>query len=363
MTNPTTEVSSDNMLMDLRLVILRAISAVWNDDHNKSRAANSDTIADKLDAISLRKYLTHCSNSQLQEYLKTTFNYRIPLYNFGISFIPATANWNLHGNQEWSKPHDETITLCLPSCEVDWNEYEKTERLMEYYSYFPNLFGSAKSQQFGSSSSLKSSKSEGNAPLYLAENKNTQPHDRPSLQQTLNKGQTGIDLRGNDYNLGVSEDSFLSFGAVVNKLIAVAWSNPHFRSIIDYDCKEESTSDETYYNNLFKTLKQHYNFVIPWAFNIKLVFSHCFEQSGDVVHEDSNVSRLSFWIKNTHAEKNTEWIWRWSNDEANLPLDSGLIRNSVSLEIPNTPMSTQDNISLALAKYNAIGPAYPFTCS
>ena len=42
------------------------------------------------------------------------------------------------------------------------------------------------------------------------------------------------DPSGNNYNLGISEDSFLSFGAVVMKLIAILWENKDLRHKLDY---------------------------------------------------------------------------------------------------------------------------------
>ena len=331
MIRSNTEISSDNELMDLRLVILRAISAVWDDDHNSSRfkkIANSN----KTHAKSLREYLTTCSHRQLLDYFNDEFHYHAPFANFTIAFIHATATWNLYGNHEWSKPQDETITLCLPACEKDWDDYQKAERLMEYYTYFPNFFGSAKSAGVGEEAAFKA-----------------------ESMAAANSLSGRIDLSGNNYDLGVSEDSFFGFGAVVSKLIAIAWANDEFKSIINYDEKDESTTDEQYYADVINILREHQNFEVPWAFNIKFVFSKTFKESASHCEDDRDVNRLSFWIK--EGEKKTaQWRWRDNSETA-------LIRNMVSLEIPNTPQEKQANISLALAKYNAIGPAYPFTCS
>lgn len=203
---------------------------------------------------------------------------------------------------------------------------------MEYYTYFPNFFGSAKSAGVGEEAAFKA-----------------------ESMAAANSLSGRIDLSGNNYDLGVSEDSFFGFGAVVSKLIAIAWANDEFKSIINYDEKDESTTDEQYYADVINILREHQNFEVPWAFNIKFVFSKTFKESASHCEDDRDVNRLSFWIK--EGEKKTaQWRWRDNSETA-------LIRNMVSLEIPNTPQEKQANISLALAKYNAIGPAYPFTCS
>jgi hypothetical protein len=174
-------------------------------------------------------------------------------------------------------------------------------------------------------------------------------------------------MQGNDYDLGVSEDSFLGFGAVVNKLIAVAWNNPAFKDIIDYDARKAAWEKEpaglsfeafreSYFSEMISILQEHYEFDFPWAFQIKFVFADTFTDTprDHSMEEGRDTSRLSFWIKD-----GDRWTWRLDNNFGT----PYLLRNTTSLEIPITPASSENNVSLALARYNAIGPAYPFTCS
>jgi len=351
-----TEISTDNLLMDLRLIILRTISETWDNDKSNDHNVKIEELVEQgalnRDVLKLpkpwylRNILTTLTINQINTFFYKHFNYLNPFENFGVYFLPGSAIWNIYGDYEWSKPEDETITITLPSCEVEWSEYYKAERLMEYYMHFPNFFGSGKRK------------------------------DASEIKMSLAQG---VDFSGNDYNLGVSEDSFLSFGAVVNKLIAVAWDNPEFKSLIDYDEQKEKyfsvidTQDQsgatelmefnkTYYSRILCILKEHYNFDFPWAFNMKFVFSDRFEDSNTTSEQSSDNSKLSFWIKETEGSE-VKWKWRWRTNDASSTTSEDIIRNSVSLEIPITPSDKQTNVSLALAKYNAIGPAYPFTCS
>ncbi len=339
------EISSGNVLMDLRIVILKTIARVWDDDKK-----SHDTISERLNKIefpenyqqrllenkwfkehwkdptSLRDILTHFEPEFLNEYFNRVFGYCIPFENFGVRFEKGSATWNAYGDDEWTKPETETISLMLPSCEDSWDPYQKANYLMQFYSFFPSFFGSKRRKKEEHS-----------------ENKLS----RAELYQDASSEFDATDFSGNDYNLGVAEDEFLSFGALINKVIAVAWNNPKFKSAIDYH--EHNVSDEIYYKRVASILKEHFDFQIQWAFNIKLEFSkkHNLENTNEF-----SDSRAPFW---TLEEKQ----WRWFEGSKNRQV----IRNSVSLEIPVAPDGPEENVSLALARYNLIGPAYPFTCS
>ncbi|VUD69307.1 hypothetical protein TDB9533_04674 [Thalassocella blandensis] len=398
MSKPDSMISTDNVLMDLRLVILRAIADVWEDEASGLPSTLLQDLYRELDGNSnlnmfpnidvkgllekhldlenhlqtpekrsLRDYLTKAPFWLLRMYFRYRYDYHIPFSNFSVYFIEGSAIWNKFGDDSWTKPENETITITLPMCEDEWGEYQKTARLMEYYTYFPNLFGSTQHEP---------------------PNFNTQEN------LSFQRNNSHTNMKGNDYNLGVSEDTFLSFGAVVSKMIAVAWNNDLFRKTIDYDARLEAYTTELnttnnegvlnnhefqeferqYFTEMDHILKTHYEFDFPWAFNIKFVFAEKFQHQADNELPESNeatlftnrrnTSRLSFWTKDTNDKnindnETNHWRWRWKDNQNGLYL----IRNSVSLEIPLTPSSKHENVSLALARYNAIGPAYPFTCS
>lgn len=299
-------VSSGNTLMDLRLMILRTISKVWKDP-------------------ALRDEIESKSPLQIYDYFAKEFNYHTPFDNFGIKFIKPTAVWNFYGDNQWSKPEDETITLTIPRKEPTDN-FDNTERLFEFYSYFPTFFGLMK-------------KSGGRSQAKVSTNNPSSEIANFAQESTV---MPNTDFHGNDYDLGVSEDSFLGFGGVVLKLIAAAWENPELMNMIDYNNQQNNSniaSDAAYYANIKSMLNKYYDFEFPWAFNLKFVLPT----------EDE-----SFWFK-----KNGEWIWRQYDNNGRQ-----LIRNTVTLEIPHAPKNGEKNESaLALARYNMIGPAYPFTCS
>jgi len=299
-------VSSNNTLMDLRLVILRTIADVWKNDQE-----GNGTLRGKLEDM---------TPVELNQYFLRTFSYRSPYENFGTVFIKGTAQWNWYGDNQWTKAENETLTITLPSSEKKWDEYERAMKLTEYYNYFPSFFGA----------SLAENKAE--------ENSVVMPDDDNALEITKDSSDTGIDLHGNDYNLGVSEDSFLSFGAVVIKLIAAAWANQGLMNQINYDYRKkgEQFSRDEYYKEINELLIEYYQFKNPWSFNLKFIVA------------DKNES---FWKKNGH----------WRKRERD---NKQLIRNQIALEIPIAPRKeSTPNISMALARYNAIGPAFPFTCS
>lgn len=347
--------SSGNMLMDLRIVILRTIASVWEDDKKKehdtvrcrlmkldfpqswiSKFSESKHLNNKMDVkLSLREILTNLEPDLLSFYFKMIYNYVSPFAHFGVMFISGSAIWNYYGDDRWTKPEGETISLTLPNFEKDWNPYEKAFYLMQFYNHFPSFFG------------------------LIRKNKAS------SLSTAPQASNLEIDFSGNDYNLGVAEDDFLSFGALISKIVATAWNKDAFMKAIDYDTfianeqqKLKSISknpvptelDAIYFKHIAHILKTHYDFNIPWAFNIKLQFARQYKPCEPI--ELPIDSKHPFW---TGSGEN----WTWFKVSG----DRQLIRNVVSLEIPIAPDNQEENVSLALARYNLIGPAYPFTCS
>ncbi|HTF98841.1 MAG TPA: hypothetical protein VL995_22080 [Cellvibrio sp.] len=348
-------VSSGNVLMDLRIVILRTIASVWEDDKKKEhdtvrhrlvkldfshsqieQFSESKHLNNKMDEkLSLREILINLEPDLLNIYFERVYNYVSPFTCFGVKFINGSAIWNYYGDDTWTKPEGETISLTLPNFEKDWNSYEKACYLMQFYNHFPSFFGTIRKDRVSS-------------PL-----------------SPIRVSNLEIDFSGNDYNLGVAEDDFLSFGALINKIVATAWHKHSFMKTIDYDMfianeqqKLNSISekvnprelDEIYYKHIVHILKTHYDFDIPWAFNIKFQFARQYMPCEII--EPPIDSKSPFW---TGSGEN----WTWFTAQAGRQL----IRNVVSLEIPIAPDNQEENVSLALARYNLIGPAYPFTCS
>ena len=366
------KVTTGNGLMDLRLAILRTISDVWEDDHKTDNRwekmlvnAPYPVCQDLLQQYQgngaaqqgglLRYFITNAPMPVLNWFLFDEYGYFMPFANFNVYFIAGNAIWNLYGDNSWTKPQEETITLTLPAKEDSWDQYDQTVRLMEYYNYFPYMFGSLLLEQD------EPEEVEEAEPAMLSRSISTQTAT----------AQAGSDMYGNDYNLGVSSDSFLGFGAVISKVIAVAWNNPAFKNIIDYDArwaKYQSLHtdpvladfEKIYFPEMINVLSEHFDFDFPWVFQVKFVFamtaaeSQAFGINGTYERPYHETSRLSFW-----EYDGKEWEWRMVDENG----DINLIRNTVSLELPITPLAEENNVSLALARYNAIGPAFPFTCS
>jgi len=286
--------------MDIRISILKTISHVWEND--------------KSSEPYLRDTLINYSCQEINEWFSEKIKYNNPFPNFGIRFLPAVAKWNLYGDNKWTKHQSEVIEITLPLMPkgTEWNEYEKADYLMQYYGKFPTFFGSVANP----------------------------PKDSGSVQKSCNDVGVGstYDPSGNDYDLGVSQDSFLSFSAVMIKLVAAIWEDESLIAKLDYrHHKECHESKKKYFKNIRNILKDYFDYDLPWRFNFEFVLPN---------HDEA------FWIKGPTDQDCDEWQWN----------DKNVIRTTVFIEIPYAPTG-KENASLALARYNATGPAYPFTCS
>lgn len=339
--------STTNTLMDIRLLTLRTIADIWLDDNSTTRKGWQTLVdlgiidqgqCDKLKTdengihsydSSLRTTITNMNVEELERYFAIRFDYNFPFLNFSLLFINGNAEWNLYGDNQWTKPIEETITLTLPRPYKYWKECEKSEKLMEYYSRFPSILGTVKKL----------------------------PTDESSDKLL-------ISFAGNDYDLGISEDVFISFGALIVKLIATAWENERLLNQINYKQSSNEISkveyDRQYDENLLFILKEHFNYEFPWSFKLRLNFAE--EPS-----QNESIRNNAFWIYKTTDKNPGGWLWN-SNNDSDFDIHpktyyKGFLRNTARIEIPKRPSSPKDNVSLALANYNAIGPAYPFTCS
>ena len=327
--------SSDNKLMDLRLSILKVIAHVWDDD-NKGGARR------------LRNF--YINNGPFQDLVVTdnvdfsgrVSNLAIPYEFFAIKFFNGEAKWE-RTDQSWTKPINETITICLPSPPEEFvvdgvpqpvDGFQKSELLSEHYLNFPNFFGTKHTP--------------GRLSLEVGD-------DYPVLPQ--------------DYDLGVSPDVFYSFGALTSKIMAKAWVDSATRDAIDFDLLGEDKEDPEKLKSYKETVEQclndidpEYNWTNPWAFDLRFVFAapnqdryeNDEKRNYSALDESDGICRKPFW------DSSGNWILQETLNQN--PYRNKIIRTLVQLEIPQAPCE-EDEVPLALAKYNGIGPKYPFTCS
>jgi len=308
----------------------------------------------------LRCFIEYCDPYALNAVFGSAFGYSLPYVNFGIQIIKPTAVWNFYGDNEWVKPKTEAMYISLPDLpDSDTDDalkpYQNANMLMKYYEAFPSFFGA---QVYDNCIS-----GQVNPELVIKPMGESHLTRKPVVLDTSNSS------AGNDYDLGVNEDAFLSFSSVLNKLIAVLWQNDMFKEKLDYPLGLKRQTDvlkvpedeppmefnsiydfsfylnslenkvlktqleefdEAYDRELISILKEHFSYESPWIFKIRFIMA------------DSCV------------------FWKDNNDS--IKVDD--IVNLTTIEIPNAPTDREtSNVSMALARYNATGPAYPFTCS
>ncbi|MES2673633.1 MAG: BMA_0021/BMA_0022 family TOMM bacteriocin [Pseudomonadota bacterium] len=292
--------SSGNPLMDLRIAVLKTIAMTWKDDFAKTE-------------IKLREIFKSMPCLELRKWLEESINYAMPFVGFGIQFLQPEARWNSYGNNQWTKHKFETIEITIPIIPADFcgrlDEYQKSEKLIEYYSHFPTIFGASSTKNVN-----------GNPAKFASSTFNYAPG-------------------GDNYDLGVSQDSFLGFSAAFLNLITAIWENESLLNELDYNRYKTRKSlsaidDQAYFDHVNYIFSHYFNYEFPWRFNLKLV---------------TPIAGEEFWVSNDGVN------WKWN--------DANIIRNIVYIEIPYAPDAKNQSVSLALAKYNATGPAYPFTCS
>jgi len=432
----TTEFNLNNELINLRLLFMRTISSIWNnetvlsDDHDETSATpeqlfnavfdkfhkdidlselntleklrefnkvlaqiditkNSEGIAYYAEIIELvkdlrllRTFIESLSPENLQKFFLFEFGASNDFANFGIQIIKPTARWNYYGDNQWTKPNTEALYISLPtsimtgesSSDLELEskfEYKKAEILTQYYQNFPSFFGRSRNEK--KSLITNQDKNEKESFEIKLETIDDFRFDDSTLEY-YNTMNVDRDPSGNNYNLGISEDSFLSFGAVVMKLIAILWENKDLRDKLDYAKrvytetnifqdlkvdkilsihelnyilenadtlagsqnssykKEISAFNEKYDNEVKAIFRQHFDYDCPWVFNIRVLSPE------SKLFDTSNLNNI--------FSTNTE------------------ILNLTTIEVPHSPeRKDTGDVTMALARYNATGPAYPFTCS
>jgi hypothetical protein len=352
----------DTELLNLRLAILKTIAAVWEDDGNNAADPDANT---------LRKQLIEQSPSELKDTLRELTGYQSDYPNFGVSFMDAVCKYNAFGDREWVKPDNENLFISLPklpdsaAAAARTNAAITTDYLTEYYSYFPYFIGPE--SNFVSLNAQAPAR-QGSAADARQANP-TQAIDFPFVSNRINLAQNeGVDDYGNNYDLGLEEDKFISFGALCTKVFAAAWENPEMMAMLDYTQwlrQAELLSDDYDYAEIRRVINdtdnydqiaaindsyvpmvenillKHFGYIMPWKFNLLFLVPQ---------------NEESFWIPTGSSD--TKMPWRLSDR------DDPIIRNWVELALPQAPSAIDASRSAtALACYNALGPAYPFTCS
>lgn len=328
-----------------------------------------------------RVFIEVCDVDNLKTVWGTYFNSNFQQENFGIQIIRPTARWNYYGDNQWTKPDTEVLYMGLPVLPDNTSsEFDKSEYLMEYYLKFPNFLG-AESPTIKDKNKVLDNDYKG-AFIFL------EKKTIPPIDQTLQLVKRDFNIQekdpyGNNFDLGIASGSFLSFSSMFIRLIAVIWDNDQLKLRMDYalrlfnetdllkdfdedkegkievssiyslsfylnslegeQAEELKKFDEAYDLEMMAILKKYFHYESPWVFHFRFLMPN---------------SRV-FFVK---SKDGTDSAW-------NLNPSKKHVVNLTTIEVPHAPGSKpsnsngQNNIALALARYNATGPAYPFTCS
>lgn len=321
----------------------------------------------------LLRYLVELFDSgNLKYYWSKAYHSTLDFNTFGIQLTRATARWDQYGNGEWTKPNSEALYLTVPVTknimEID-DPITKSTTLTSYYQYFPSFLG-----QKHEAPNFNGAKKDQKRKFVSARSSNMV--SKYKIDPTLDIGDLQnpyklASTQGNDYALGISNGQFFSFSSVLIKLIPVIWNNKalsyrlnylqrlidetsvfkngeddsvkiEFNSLeelsyclghLDGEKMEEHEAFNVEYDNEIRAIfKEHFSYESPWIFTVRLIYPESFRELID------NENQLQ---------------------DYDLP-----VLNLTTIEIPHAPDTDNANgFALALARYNATGPAYPFTCS
>lgn len=141
-------------------------------------------------------------------------------------------------------------------------------------------------------------------------------------------------------HLGVGEERFLEFSAVLLRALALAWDDEEFKDhlLLPTSC--------------LPALAGWLGYNSPW--NIRIVVKNDY----DAVWKEPTPERLNGWLAEPTAQES-------SGNQGGTTLS----KNLLILELPQCPYEgdAADDVAMlrpiALAAYNVTGPAYPFTCT
>ena len=335
----------------------------------------------------LRTFVESCDPKNLNAFWNMFYGSTIDFKNFGVQIIKPTARWNYYGDNQWTKPDTEALYLSLPMYLSDMYNKNTDQillatKLTEYYQKFPSFFGLTSEQGSQYPQNELGQLNKATWPDFLT----LDPNEKPPafFDSTLNLegrqfNKSQKDPSGNNYDLGMSTDVFLGFSSMLIKLIPVLWENKELRerlnyaqrmaselNLAEYSLKNAGTDtakchfksefelsyilsnlegelaekrdkiNSQYDIELNAILREHFNYVNPWVFNIRLIYP-------DEVAFKSIINDFG----RSLPENSKEYIL-----------------NMATIEVPYAPEKRDKaDTSLALARYNATGPSFPFTCS
>ncbi|GAB5522354.1 MAG: hypothetical protein Roseis2KO_02260 [Roseivirga sp.] len=369
-----------------------------------------------------RKLVEYSCPENLKQLWKAMYRLDLDYPSFGVHIIDPTARWNYYGDNQWTKPATEVLYLSLPAILPKENsdndssseqfqnansfesQYQKASIVTSYYKHFPSFLGFSKAYN-------EDIKNTSNTDFLVVKRCDNFPPMNEALElKDALVSELAVDPYGNNYDLGIAADQFQGFSAMSTKVLAVMWSNESIRKRLDYagrlynettvldkyaknqnekydddksdmddngECKgqdnknnkNENKPDQVVFKSLYEfsfvlqtlskkeavalhefdrkyteelnaILKRYFQYEVPWVFKVRIMVPE---------------SGVFFRPRKEDEPKKPEYIFEPNKDE---------ILNLTTIEIPHAPgEGDTNNVALALARYNATGPAYPFTCS
>ncbi|MFO0577273.1 MAG: BMA_0021/BMA_0022 family TOMM bacteriocin [Polyangia bacterium] len=276
------------------------------------------------------KWVVGLSPSELIEHLRQDYNFDWPWPALEISLKDDGAKWQPQQTSGWyGKGFSGQLIVKLPlvkSC-IQGSDAEKLRplALADFYAVRHSIFG--------------------------------RPQD-PTHPPTT---EAGLPIK-----LGVSEDRFLEFSAVMVRALALAWDDEEFK---DHLLNPSSC---------LPALAGWLGYTSPWNMNIVVqndydavwVVPQKFKQiptgeCGTVTEGQESADRWNGWQpKNSQPDS--------KHTDSTKQSGTTLSKNRLVLHLPQCPYEQQGKdektgdilgiIPIALAAYNQTGPAYPFTC-
>jgi hypothetical protein len=303
-----------NPVMEVRLAIMKVIANSWKDSRIKDKIIAKGGV----NSLAARK-------ATFKEMLndKGELDLSLPA-SVGVNFIEQQdVKWV---NKTWGDKESvkEQITLCLPTFNRD-----DVDKLGEFYRNYPTFMGTK-------------------TLVYV-------PEKGPVVAAIeLAADATEPVADGNKFDLGVADDMFLSFGAVVMRWVADANSDQSFKSNIEYDPSISDEGKAAYFKKINDLIKKNLGAMFNrfWNINIAVVFAakDATEYTAELKAKEEalGVSLNPFWDGNA-----------WKDElNPNVPY----IRSLISIAYPESPEKKEEML-IALAEYNCLGPKFPFTCS
>lgn len=243
--------AADDPLIQLRLAYLRAVALSWRDDEFREQLTSGRDV-----------------QQQLQEHCGLRIKW--PALDIIVAHSAPALRWNPLEVGGWMGPDDQFV-ITLPG--TPEREQDRTEALAAYYQRFPTLMGIALNL----------------TPEYAV----------------VAGGASGADVP--------TSAVLLSFGGVILRAIALAWSDPDFRKVL-LDAPDARP-----------VLSRFFGYNMPFNFRVHV------RAGGPTVR--------------------SEGVWRFES-----------LKNRIELNYPEVPTQSERLWPVALTAYNDTGPAYPFTC-